>query len=318
MSLRLVCKEIYVNTTYDAGIRYGGDLRCLNIDLRYNSLTWLLHMCSIPAFRDKIEVIHLRHPSFRDSVDDDGPIFLRCSEYEDHLCNEDIKFYVDSSEAVHLLSACFRELRKDSPLLRKISIMNREANPLVFAALELARFDSKLVTVFIDPHDVRNDSCFTRPMFVSSRLIKAVTFTTEVHEDQSGKLNFRNTNRKLDMVQNAKGRHYRHYEPAGPALSNLVARLGNVEHMVLQGCEYGPRLRFCQEKRQSSCHNSCTTHLLSSYLPKARQHLRQWQSSSWRHQEARSHAPAGETLFRLPNRQHMALDRSRSAQVPPT
>jgi hypothetical protein len=92
MSLRLVCKEIYVNTTYDAGIRYGGDLRCLNIDLRYNSLVWLLHMCSIPAFRDKIEVIHLRHPSFRNSVDDDGPIFLRCSEYEDHLCNEDNKF----------------------------------------------------------------------------------------------------------------------------------------------------------------------------------------------------------------------------------
>jgi hypothetical protein len=154
--------------------------------------------------------------------------------------------YVDSSEAVHILSACFRELKKGSPLLWKISIINREANPLVFAALELARFDSKLVTVFINPHDVRNDSCFTRPVFVSSCLIKAVTFTTEVHEDQSGKPNFRNMNRKLDMVQNAKGRHYRHYEPAGPALSNPVARLGNVEHMVLQGCEYGPRLRFCQ------------------------------------------------------------------------
>jgi hypothetical protein len=32
--------------------------------------------------------------------------------------------------------------------------MNKEANPLAFAALELVQFDSKLVTVFIDSNDV--------------------------------------------------------------------------------------------------------------------------------------------------------------------
>jgi hypothetical protein len=65
VSLRLVCKEIYVNTTYDAGIRYVWNLQRLDVDLTANSLALLLHVCSVTAFRDKIEVIHPRHTYFK-------------------------------------------------------------------------------------------------------------------------------------------------------------------------------------------------------------------------------------------------------------
>jgi hypothetical protein len=95
-------------------------LRCLDIDLTYKSLALLLHICSVPAFRDKIEVIYLRHSSSRDTVDDDEPYIPPGGEYEDHLRNEDIQVYIDSSEAIYLLAACFRELSKGS-LIQKIA-----------------------------------------------------------------------------------------------------------------------------------------------------------------------------------------------------
>ena len=150
-------------------------------------------------------------------------------EYKAHLYDESTDALVDSSEAFDLLTACFRELRKSSSVLRKISIPNKEARPLVSTALELAQFDSKVVPVSIDAHVLRGDDGdrFYRPVSASSRLIKADTFTTEGHE------HFLQTrdSRKMGLARNEQGRHYRHYEPAGPRLANLVTRVGNVERL---------------------------------------------------------------------------------------
>ena len=138
-SLRLVCKEIYYKTTYDARIRYEPQLQQLDMTLTYKSLVLLLHIYSVPAFRDKIEVICLRHPCFiRRNVYDVEPYVPSGGEYEAHLYDEGTDALVNSSEAYNLLTACFRELRKSSSIPRKTSVPNKEAHPLIFTALELA------------------------------------------------------------------------------------------------------------------------------------------------------------------------------------
>jgi hypothetical protein len=193
-SLRLVCKELYIKTTCDAGIRYRWNLQTLRIPLTRKSLALFFHLCKIPAFRDKIEVILLRHPGFKCGRDDIGMYVSPGGEYKAHLHNEDMDAFINSSEAVYLLAACFREINKSSPVLQKIEILNEEANPLVFSALELVQVNSKLVIVPIHPHHLRSDSDarLLRPVSASSRLINAVTFAIEEHVDEndSGMKNF--------------------------------------------------------------------------------------------------------------------------------
>jgi hypothetical protein len=240
--LRFTCREIYDNTTYDAGIRYGWDLQHLDMLLTYESLALLLHICTMPPFRDKIEVISLQHPGTK-CCDHHKYINYAWCEYEAHLKDEASEGFIDSNEAVCLLATCFQELGKSHPLLQKIKVRSKEAKPRVFTAPELAQVSLNVVNIEIDLRPLRGDSDtrFFKPVSQSSRFIKAIKFAAEVHAFVRDNKNWR----KEDMVHNKLGRHYTGYRPSRPDLPNLATRLTEVEQRAIEGCAHYPRLRQC-------------------------------------------------------------------------
>jgi hypothetical protein len=137
-ALRLTCRELCDKTTYDAAIRYGLQLENLEIRLTYKELCWLLHISKTPTLCDNINTVYLYTKDYEQRSD----ICLHTEETFD--------MYFASSDCIHILAECFRNLSRGKRLTQ-VKAGTTKIHCTVFQALDLAQFNRRIMGITSKP-----------------------------------------------------------------------------------------------------------------------------------------------------------------------
>ena len=241
-SLRLSCREIYQKTLFDVGIVYGEMLDNLVVDLSYKSLGVLFSISSVPYFRDQLHKIIFTGPYSSESYLS-STYFWDLEDSEDSSHCEERTAFANSPEALHVLIESFKNLARSTSLL-KIHLCEETAYPAVFKALNLASFPRRILHVEAEPKNLHGHSHdeFWNPLSQSPHLISHMEFRA------SSFMDFEEMNPEegeWQMGTNENGSHYSDYRSVTPSLSNLAAKLSDVETITYYGCNNSSRLRLC-------------------------------------------------------------------------
>jgi hypothetical protein len=178
--------------------------------------------------------------------------------------NEAIATYIESSEAVVLLAACFDNL-KNAPAFEHIGFEYRDVESqgsdcynLVLSALAMSRFPRKIAMLSIRPQDVPGDRyrALTLSPQTYSSYIKGLQIMSPKLLFLIGMSHKAKQQRRDANVCNNTGYHLQNYSPCHPTLSKFLKNMQEVETLEIDGCETRPRLRFC-----NGCHD-----LFSKYI----------------------------------------------------
>jgi hypothetical protein len=254
-SLRLTCRELYAQSTYDAAIRYGPLLEELEVHVDYPGLCNFFLITSIPAFRDRIRNITL-HGTRATATGDDLEIpWIKSAVRES--CPEEEPLFEESSETVYLLAACLENLKQAS-MLEKIDA-NGGIYSLLPPALAESQFPRKIAIYRVLPQHLAGQeyrtltsspadcSPYTKGIKIDAPDLTCLDFMSE--EEKQTRRNVRQCN--------DRGYHIRGFEPCHADLSRFVAAYRQVEELALDGCEAYPRLRFCD-----GCHAVFAKHII--------------------------------------------------------
>ena len=273
-SLRLTCRELYKRTTYDAIIRYGPMLRVLRIKFTYPSLCRVLQIVKIEEFRDRIVALELdpyASHDFDHILKPSSPL---------HPGDEERDMFIDSSEAVLLLTECFRWLAKAKRLVQ-VQHSRSASIHVSLAALVEAQFPVQLDIVYASPRDLISPpghGDFGRSPAIYVPYIRCISTDGGV----PGVLDYdEELIRELGEDKNEVGIHIKNYRLRQPAVASFWFGLRDIEHLHISGCICEPYLRFCNACNDTFIHifqvafNHLTAfHLFCMYVSGGR--LRRW------------------------------------------
>jgi hypothetical protein len=241
-------QELYHKTTYDAAIRYSASLEKLVIRLEHQSMSQLLLISKMPAFRKYIKTLQFYIPD-----PDPGPEdFMRAEDpqqqsYEDFCASiaavqQSHEAFRASSEAVRLLAECFRNL-EDAKNLQLIELFSEHGYSLVFEALRDACFSRKLAYFAIDPNHLAQVGygalSDTPQAYVP--LIRGLQIQPFI--DDRARLGFNRS--KKEHFENLVGLHIKDYKPTTLEFTKLVLTFFDIDSLELNGCGPFPTLRLC-------------------------------------------------------------------------
>jgi len=251
-SLRLTCRDLHAKTTFDAAVRYGLLLEELEIVVDHKGLCQLLHLTQIPAFRDRIKRVLFYYPSVK-SMEDDCDIPWGLSPIRE-MRREEISTYLEASETVELLAACFRNV-KQATSLEEVPAQDTDLHRLIHAASARSGFARKKTVFTVRPGNLSGAD--HRTLMICPADCSPYTKGIEIGTPT---LHFERLEIK-QIIQDAKrcnehGYHLKGYQPDHTNLSRLVANHTQIETLRLDGCETHPRLRFCD-----GCHAVFSRHI---------------------------------------------------------
>ncbi|KAG9187979.1 hypothetical protein G6011_01902 [Alternaria panax] len=248
-ALRQTYRGIRERTQFDAAIRYGLDLRELEIVLNHKSLCRLLHIVKIKEFRHKIDVIFFYGCGLTALPPDSND----AEKYRQYLEDEERNSYIDSSEAVYLLVEIFRYLA-DAKRLQTLELNFDYAHHLLLAALDMAKFPKQLLDINVEFSRLLNRRYgeLRRSPSIYAPYIKFVNTeyggTPAVGKPgYASNVEFASDLDELAtaLIENEAGYHVRNYRLNYPQITKFFLGLNNVQRIFLEGCAESPRLRFC-------------------------------------------------------------------------
>lgn len=216
-------QDLYHKTTFDAAMRYSMALEELEINLEYHQIALLLHMASIPEFRDRIYTLFLYAPE-SDDADDSAATFRA------------------SSEAIHLLSRCFHILA-DAKNLGRIELCDQDGHGLVLEALRLAKFPRQVAHFQIEPKRLVavGYGCLSSEPEACAPYLEGLQLRPSFPDEDHSAHNMTDEERQ----ENPLGRHIRNYRPSTPAFHKVVSSFSGITSLELHGCRSSSTLRIC-------------------------------------------------------------------------
>ncbi|KAF2030562.1 hypothetical protein EK21DRAFT_65406 [Setomelanomma holmii] len=232
-ALRMVCKELYYKTEFDAADRYSWRLHELSAPFDYAGLTQLLRITDKVAFRDRLRELYIHSPVQHDQDDYSELALVR---------DDIIEAYQASSDAVYLLAECFRHLHGAMNLTR-IQI-GADLRVDVFShAMVLAGFHQKIVYLSVQPSNfpVLGYGNSTRSLDASAACVKGLNVQPSLVEAHPSFQQLPVERR----LANPMGLHLKGYRPTTPALTRFILSLNMIDSLELNGCRTHPALRIC-------------------------------------------------------------------------
>jgi hypothetical protein len=243
-SLRFTCRKLYEKTTYDAAVRYGLQLEGSGIHLNYKKLCHLLHISSIPAFRDKIHTLYLWTPA---PTKDSGPEMRALEE-------ESIETFLTSSDIVYMLAECFRNLRhgKRITVLRPTSPKSLRVSLM---ALEMVQFPRRILYITLRPNEILDavHGILAKSLPTCARYINIMEiFPPKNHFWQES------TPVLTRHERHPKRFHTGEYREVRTEFLSFLRHFDMIENLRLVGCSDWPHLRVCKGCNEIFARNIAT------------------------------------------------------------
>ncbi|KAI4641354.1 uncharacterized protein J4E78_010417 [Alternaria triticimaculans] len=220
-------RKLYSKTMYDASVRYGLLLEQLDIEVSHNGLCALLHITKIPDFSKRIRTLILKSPYEKEA----SPDYLTADW---------------SSETVHLLAQCFRNL-KDAPALSEITVHGRNLYGLVPAALAASEFPREIAIfeVLAQPVVISDYRRVTNSPEECAPYTKGLIIKAPDSAFKSGTPLDRKLAKKKERQVGNQGYHFKGYQPSYREFSGFLAAYNEITHLEIVGCDKMPMLRLC-------------------------------------------------------------------------
>jgi len=257
-SVRLTCRDLHAKTTFDAAVRYGLLLEELEIFINHKGLCQLLHITQIPAFRDRIKRVLVYRPRLTSTADDSDVPWIKSATHEMRL--EEVSTFLEASEAVEMLSACFRNLER-STSLEEVLVIGSDLYRLIPAALARSAITRKQAVFRVQPQDPSDADHRTLMTADCSPYTKGIEISVP---SLRYKLYVPGISQAIQDAKRCKknGYHLKGYQPSYTDLSQFIANHSQIEDLLLSGCENCPRLRFCD-----GCHAVFSKHVATMHYP---------------------------------------------------
>ncbi|KAI4673928.1 uncharacterized protein J4E88_008395 [Alternaria novae-zelandiae] len=245
LPLRITCRELYSKTMYDASVRYGLLLEQLDIEVSHNGLCALLHITKIPDFSKRIRTLILKSPYENEAP----PDYLKAKGAKAAFRGQifdDITTSLESSETVHLLAQCFRNL-KDAPALSEITVHGRNLYSLVPAALAASEFPREIAIFKVLAQPVVESGYRSVTNFPEecTPYTKGLSINAPDSKFESWMPLDRKLAKQKERQVDDQGYHFKGYQPSYREFSKFLAAYNDITHLEIIGCDKMPMLRLC-------------------------------------------------------------------------